>query len=192
LLAEPTPDQKGRPAVTISPRVIWYTVTGVALTLGFAWMVKAAAPPIAKGPDAAELAKAREQAKMMHAVYASTLDAMHHHFFRRERSVLPARALEDVFEEMERQSKVKARWISVNTRAMSVHHEPNSEFEKEAARALAAGKGEFEQVEGGYYRRAGAIPLAASCVGCHAGLFARETKTPRFAGLVISIPLSRK
>src|SRR4051812_13927584 len=43
------------------------------------------------------VAEARARAKLMHDIYAATLDVMHHHFFRRERSVLPARALEDVF-----------------------------------------------------------------------------------------------
>jgi hypothetical protein len=61
---------------------------------------------------------------------------------------------------MEAQSNLKAKWIAVNTKAMSIHHEPSSEFEKKVAAAIAAGKGEFALVEDGYYRRAAAIPLA--------------------------------
>jgi hypothetical protein len=34
---------------------------------------------------------------------------MHHHYFRRDGAVLPARALEDVFADVERESKIKTR-----------------------------------------------------------------------------------
>jgi len=138
------------------------------------------------------VAEARERAKLMHNIYAATLDVVHHHFFRRDRSILPARAMEDVFAEMERKSNVKAAWISVNTKAMSVHHEPKTEFEKQAAKAIAAGKGEFEVVENGYYNRAGAIPLGAGCVNCHTGFMTKTPQTQRFAGLAISVPVNEK
>lgn len=137
-------------------------------------------------------AEARERAKLMHSIYAATLDAMHHHFFRRERAVLPARAMEDVFAEMDKQSNIKAGWISVNTKAMSLHHEPKSEFEKNAAKAIAAGKGEFELIENGFYYRAGAIPLGTGCVACHTGFFSNTPQTERFAGLVISMPIKKE
>jgi hypothetical protein len=136
--------------------------------------------------------KAREQAKLMHAIYASTLEVMHHHYFRRDRAVLPARALEDVFADLERQTKVKAKWISVNAKTMNIDHEPTSDFEKNAARAIKAGKGEYEMVDGGYYYRAGAIPLTNDCVSCHTGFFAKGPQTQRFAGLVIGVPIAAK
>ena len=41
---------------------------------------------------------------------------------------------------------------------MGVNHEPRTEFEKQAAKEVPAGKEEFETVEKGYYRRAGSIP----------------------------------
>jgi hypothetical protein len=132
---------------------------------------------------------ARERAKLMHDVYAATLDVMHQRYFHDARAIVPARALEDVFSEMARQQNIGARWISVNTKPMSLHHEPKSDFEKKAAAEIAAGKNQFEQVEGGVYRRAAAIPLTGGCISCHAGLFAEAPKSPRFAGLVISIPV---
>jgi hypothetical protein len=172
-------------------------VLGLALTLH-------AGPPVAS-PDKAKsaaaetpvdervsVAEARERGKLMHKIYAATLEVMHHRYFRADRAVLPARALEDVFDEIDKQSKIKTRWIAVNTPAMSVNHEPESEFEKKAAEVLASGKTEFDRVEEGYYRRAGAIPLGAGCVGCHTKLFSTPVKTPRFAGLVISIPVKDK
>lgn len=132
---------------------------------------------------------ARDRAKVMHDIYEATLDVMHHRYFHRERSVVPARAMEDVFSEIKRQSHVDARWISVNLKAMSIDHEPASDFEKKAAREIADGKSELDVVEDGYYRRAGAIPLSSGCVSCHAGLFKEATQTPKYAALVISVPI---
>jgi len=137
--------------------------------------------------------EARERAKLLHRVYSSTLDVMHHRYFRTDRATLPARALEDVFKDIEAETNIKARWIAVNTTAMSIQHEPATEFEKKAARQIAAGESEFEQVEDGVYQRAGVIPLRAGCVTCHAGpQSAANAKLPRFAGLVIRIPVKSK
>lgn len=139
--------------------------------------------------DGAAVSRARERARLLHDVYATTLEVMHRHYFRAEKAVLPARAMEDVFEDMARLAPERARWIAVNTKAMSIQHEPKTEFERKAAAVLATGKEEFEAVEDGVYRRVGAIPLGSSCVGCHTRHFSAPTKTPRFAGLVISVPL---
>lgn len=134
-------------------------------------------------------AVARDRATTLHRVYSATLDAMHEYYFHTNRSVVPARAMEDVFGEMTEQSGIEARWISVNTPAMSLGHEPKSDFEKRSAAEIAAGKLSYEQIERGMYRRAGAVALGDSCVGCHMGHFAKPPSTPRFAGLVISIPV---
>jgi hypothetical protein len=80
----------------------------------------------------------------------------------------------------------------VNTKPMSIQHEPRTEFEKQAAKAIAAGKVEYELVENGAYYRAGAIPLGGSCVSCHTGFFSKAPQTQRFAGLVIRVPLNEK
>jgi hypothetical protein len=149
----------------------------------------------AEKPDAPRpisVAEARERAKLMHEIHAATLEALHHHFFRRERAVLPARAMEDVFAEVDRQTKIKTRWIAVNTPAMSVDHKPETEFEKEAAEELARGKPAYDRVVKGVYHRASAIPLGSGCVACHVRLAAPPTKIPRVAGLVISIPVKDK
>ncbi len=138
------------------------------------------------------VAVARERAKLMHDIYEATLDVMHRHYFRADRSVLPARAMEDVFAEMAKQSSTQTRWISVNTKAMSIHHEPESEFEKQAAKEITAGKEEFELVGKGYYQRVGRIPLGSGCVGCHSQQFSSASTSParKFAGLVIRIPVN--
>lgn len=150
-----------------------------------------AAPDTTKENERVPEAVARDRAKVMHEIYSATLDVMHHRYFHRERSVLPARAMEDIFAHIDRQSGMQARWIAVNTKAMSINHEPATPFEKQAAREIAAGKTSVDVIEDGYYRRAGAIPLDAGCVSCHGGFFKEASKTPRFAGLVISVPVLR-
>lgn len=165
---------------------------GLGAALFVLTLAPAAAPLRADGSGddrRVSVAVARDRAKLMHEVYASTLDSMHHHFFRHDRAVLPARALEDVFAQVGRRSGVEARWIAVNTPPMSVGHEAKSAFEKKAAAEIAAGKDAYEEVEGGVYRRAGAIPLGGGCVSCHTRFSTTRDKTPRFAGLVISVPV---
>lgn len=139
--------------------------------------------------DRVPVVVARDRAKTMHSVYSSTLEMLHHRYFRSDKAVLPARAMEDVFSEIKSQSKVEAQWISVNMKAMSIDHEPKTAFEKRAAKEIAAGKAEYEIVEDGYYRRAIAIPLTSGCIGCHGGMFKEVSKSPKFAGLIISVPV---
>ncbi len=140
-------------------------------------------------PERVSVAEARSQAQLKHRIYVATLDAMHHHYFHANKAVLPARAMEDVFADVARATSSKARWIAVNTQAMSVDHEPATEFEKQAAAELAKGSAEHTIVEGGYFRRAGSVPLSGGCIGCHTGNSATAAAVPRYAGLVISIPV---
>ncbi len=147
------------------------------------------ASPVDDTAQSVSLDVARDRAKLMHDIYVATMDVMHERYFHGERAFVPARAMEDVFAQMNRQSQVEARWISVNVRAMSVSHEPKTPFEKRAAEEIAGGKEAIDEIEGGFYRRAGAIPLAEGCVNCHGGFFRESSKTPKFAGLVISIPV---
>lgn len=137
------------------------------------------------------IAQARERAKLLQEVYASTLDVLHHRYFKPNLPVLPARAMEDVFSEVSRKAKVQARWLAINTKAMSIDHEPRTDFDRKAATALSRGEAVYEQVSDGVLHRVGAIPLNGGCVSCHAGLFAQASKTPRVAGLVISVPLAK-
>lgn len=139
--------------------------------------------------EPATVVAARERAAMAHVIYSTTLEIIHRHYFRKGQAVLPARAMEDVFAEVAEQSKVEGSWIAVNTKPMSIHHEPKTDFEKLAANAIAEGKEQFELVEKDFYRSARAIPLGEGCVNCHTGMFRGPAKTPRYAGLVISIPL---
>lgn len=151
-----------------------------------------AAEPHGKSAAPAERAavvSARERAALAHVIYASTMEVLHRHYFRRGQAVLPARAMEDVFAEVADQTKVEGSWIAVNTKAMSIHHEPKTDFEKQAATAIAAGEEKFEAVEKDVFRSARPIPLGEGCVNCHAGMFRSPTKTPRMAGLIVTVPL---
>jgi hypothetical protein len=132
---------------------------------------------------------ARDRAKIMHEIYASTLNVMHHRYFHGDRTMVPARAMEEIFSDIKLESRAQAKWISVNLKAMNIDHEPNNAFEKQAAKEIAAGKSEVEIIEDGYYRRAVAIRLSDGCIRCHENFFKEPTKTPKFAGLVISMPV---
>ena len=132
---------------------------------------------------------ARDRAKLLHDVYVSTLGVMHRRYFHGDRAIVPARAMEDVFADMEHQYHVEANWISVSLRAMSIDHDPETEFEKMAAGEIKSGEKEVELIDAGFYRRAVAIPLTGGCVGCHSGMLRQSTRR-LFAGLVISIPIT--
>ncbi len=133
---------------------------------------------------------AKDRARVLQNTFASTLEVMHRHYFRSDHAVLPARAMEDLFAATARESGVRARWIAVNTQPMSVQHQPRTDFERRAARELADGEETVDAVQNGYYWHAGRIPLGNGCVSCHTRLFGGTPTSPRFAGLVISIPLT--
>lgn len=137
------------------------------------------------------IATARDRAKLMQDIYVATLDTMHERYFHGDRAIVPAHAMEDIFAEIKRQSHADARWISVNMKPMSINHEPKTEFEKKAAKEIAGGKEKVEIIEDGYYRVAGAISLGDGCISCHGGLFQQPSKSPKFAGLVISVPVQQ-
>lgn len=139
---------------------------------------------------AVSLAVARDRARTMYQIYTSTLDVLHDHYFHVNRAVLPARAMEDIFSDGERQSGAKTRWIAANAKAMNVDHEPADDFEKDAAKRISSGEKIVEQIDGNIYRFAGSVPLGNSCVQCHMGTLMAPPKKPRFAGLVISIPVN--
>jgi hypothetical protein len=132
---------------------------------------------------------AKDRARLMSSIYLATLDVMHDRYFHGERAVLPARAMEDVFAEIRRQSKAEARWISASLKPMSITHEPKTAFEKKAAKEIDEGKAEVEWTEDGFYRLATPVLLGSNCVNCHGGMFKEPSKRPKYAGLIISIPV---
>ena len=135
--------------------------------------------------------EARGQARVLHDVLHSTLLIIHRKYYREDEKLpIPSSVLDDVFEEMQRDRNIKFRWISVNAEAMNIDHEPKTEFEKRAADVLSSGKKEFEQVENGIYHHVGTICLPSQCLKCH--MPNRRSTDTRFAGLIISLPVSEK
>lgn len=162
---------------------------GIFLLLLGLTMAYAADPPPKNVPPPLSLSAARERTALLHDVYSATLDVVHDRYFHGDRAVIPARALEDVFKEIERKNHTQARWISASFAPMSITHEPKTEFEKQAARRLAKGEEFVETIEDGFYRRAGQISLSGGCVSCHGGLFAASSPSAKFAGLILSVPV---
>ncbi|MFV1965664.1 MAG: DUF3365 domain-containing protein [Pirellulaceae bacterium] len=137
------------------------------------------------------LEEARGQAKLLHQTIHSTLQIVHRTYYLEDEGLpLPASTMETVFDDLARSRNIKFHWLAVNAQAMSIDHEPQDEFEKQAVKALRSGKTSFGRVEKGVYRHAGAITLFSQCLKCH--LPHRTSTDPRTAGLVITIPFQRK
>lgn len=149
-----------------------------------------AAAADADSGTATNVAAARQEAMLLQKTYISTLQMMHRRYFDEdERHPIPARTLEEVFEEVDRGTERKSRWIAVNTPAMNIDHEPQPGFETAAVEALSEGKTSFEQVEDGVYRRAGVVPLTGGCLKCHVSSLSKQVTQPKVAGFVIAIPV---
>lgn len=136
------------------------------------------------------LETARDRAGLMHDIYLAALQSMHHRYFHGDRATVPARAMEDVFSRIEKQHQLQSRWISASLSPMSINHEPKTPFEKRAAEKIARGEELVETIEDGYYRRAGSVALTGGCISCHAGMFTSTSTSPKFAGLIISVPVT--
>jgi len=137
------------------------------------------------------LDEARSRAKLMNTIYVATLDTMHHRYFHGDRAIVPARAMEDIFKDLEAETHTQARWISASLKPMSIDHTPKTDFEKRAAAKIADGEKMVETIEQGFYRRAGSISLNGGCIHCHAGVFGKPSTSSKFAGLIISIPINK-
>lgn len=137
------------------------------------------------------LESARHQAKVLHTAMHSTLQVVHHQYYREDEGLpIPARTLKDVFAELEKEHHIKLRWLAVEGQAMNTAHKPQDSFENEAVNALKSGRREFERVEHGVYRRAGSITLLNHCLKCHVP--DRKSTEARTAGLVIAIPIEER
>ncbi len=63
---------------------------------------------------------ARDRATVTQDIYAATLRMLHQRYFHQDKRVLPARAMQDIFDDIENQSSVKARWISASFKPLSI------------------------------------------------------------------------
>lgn len=139
---------------------------------------------------AATVEEARARARILHEAFHGALQVMHRDFFDEDDAhLLPSGSLEDVFKELERSYNVQVRWLAVNAKAMNVDHKPNSDTEKKAVKALAAGKQAYELATEREYLHVGTIRLASQCLKCH--LPHRTSTEDRAAALSIKMPLKR-
>ena len=136
------------------------------------------------------LKQAQQQAKILHDTFHITLQVVHRQYFRQDDKVqIPSRTLDTVFERLSEKHNIKFNWISVNAQAMNIDHEPETKFQKAAAKAIASGKESYEQIEDNVYRSAGRIQLLNQCLKCH--LPDRTSTKTRFAALIISMKLKK-
>ena len=136
----------------------------------------------------ASVSEARDRARLLHEMIHGSLQIMHRDFFDDEDpSAIPSASLEDVFHEMSRTFQVDIKWLNVNTDVVNVDHQPENEFEQDAAKRLALGDEFFEGQGEGRYRFAGAIRLRSECLKCHVKM--RRSNKDRTAGLIITMPI---
>ena len=146
-------------------------------------------PPEPPPQQSSAVAVAQTQADLLHQTLTATLSVIHRSYFKDGDTLpVPSRALEGVFYRLKRNANIEARWMAVNTPAMSLQHKPRNAFEKRAAAALARGQRTFVQVDQGHLRHAGAITLFSSCLKCHSTAAPGKKRNP-VAALVISVPL---
>ena len=165
--------------------------TFAALTLAASLLATSAgAEPAADANKLPTVEEARGRARLLHETMHATLQIVHHEYYREDEGLtIPAATLKRVFPELASRQKLELRWLAVDAQAMNVDHKPRDEFEKQAVQELASGKDEFERVENGVYRRAGAITLTSDCLKCHSPN--RTSNKDRSAGLVITIPVAK-
>lgn len=183
-------------------RMRFWLLAGSAMTCG--WIVSAWARENAVEDAAADskkvqteavsespsnLMEARNRARLLHDALHGTLQTVHRDYYRENEGLkIPAATLKGVFEDLSKSRGVELRWLAIDARAMNVDHEPQSDFDKEAVKAIHGGKEFHEAVDGGRYRYAGAIVLHAECLKCH--LPARSSNKARSAALVITMPIA--
>lgn len=172
----------------------WWMV-GMITMIDFASTVVAddssALPPAAGFQPASASDEARMRAKMLHELVRGSLQVMHRDFFDEDNArAIPSASLEDVFREMHRSYSVKMKWLTVDADVVNVDHQAETQFEKNAVEALAAGKPFAEEVTAEHYHFAGPIRLGSQCLKCH--LKRRTSNHDRTSALVITLPLADK
>lgn len=146
-------------------------------------------PVNAGKPAVASIETARQIATILHESMHSALQITHDRYYREDEGLMiPAAALQEVFDEIESKRKITLRWLVVEGQAMNIDHEANDDFEKAAVKALISGKASHEETTATIYRRAAPITLSNHCLKCHVP--DRRNTNDRKAGLIVSIPIA--
>ncbi|HET6424896.1 MAG TPA: DUF3365 domain-containing protein [Planctomycetaceae bacterium] len=166
----------------------------LAMFLTTAWLTSAVSQEPARDSETPRpvarhsVEEAQRLAAALHSSMHATIQVVHHRYYREDQGLpIPAAVLKDVFTDIEDEQGIKLRWLVVEGQAMNVDHKPQGKFENDAVAALKTGKLEFDAVENGVYRRAGAITLSSDCLKCHVP--DRKNTKNRTAGLLISVPV---
>ena len=138
----------------------------------------------------ASVDEARARARLLHETIRGALQVMHRDFFGNGEDDLnlPSQSLDDVFLAVAEIWGVEIQWLGVNA-TKGASHEPDDDFEKAAAKALAAGEKEYEAVERGKFRYVGSIQIRNQCLKCHVPN--RTSLEDRVGGLAFRIPLKK-
>lgn len=152
-------------------------------------LLLAAIPATYKPGSTPDITAQRQQAEVLHSAMHSALRVVHDRYYREDEALMiPAAALKEVFNDVEKKHHVQFRWLVVEGQAMNVDHAAKTDFEKAAVQALKSGKGFLETTESDMYRRAAPIALNNHCLKCH--MPDRKSTRDRTAGLIISVPLA--
>lgn len=181
-------------------------VTLSLVLCGVAWKISAiqseepaTTPPIAETgksdpnakPQLVTVDEARRQAKLLHTAMHTTLQLVHHRYYREDEGLpIPAAVVDEAFTDIATEHPIKLQWLVVEGQAMNTDHKARSDFEHAAVSALKSGAASHEEVDSGTYRHAGPITLTNHCLKCHVP--DRKSTANRTAGLIISIPVKQE
>ncbi len=102
--------------------------------------------------------QARRQAEILHDTLHSTLQVVHHRYYREDEGLLlPAAALREIFADVEKRQKIELHWLAVEGEVMNTDHRARDEFEQAAVTALKADRPFHEEVTEKAYRGPGRL-----------------------------------
>lgn len=124
------------------------------------------------GPDKAAVERAREQAKMLDALYKTAVVGITKTYVNQQADVPAAVVAAEVFDAMKKGKFHDAKLIDASGKPKNKENVASTPFEKKAVEAIQGGKQYFEEVgekDGKPVFRAGTIVPAVmkQCAACH-------------------------
>lgn len=133
--------------------------------------------------------EARGRAEILHEVMHEMLLSVHENYYREDEGLLiPATALNAVFDRIGKKQKIQIRWLAVDAEPMNVGHRPQTDFDHAAVKALKNGQPSYENTVEQTFEYAGPIRLSSECLKCHVPN--RTNLRDRLAAIVISMPVT--
>jgi Protein of unknown function (DUF3365) len=127
----------------------------------------------AKTPSPASLDRARREVRLLDDIYKTAIVLITKHYVEEKSSLAAGEAFKLLFQSMDEKGWHEVRLIDAAGEPINDDNKPSDDFEREAVKALLAGKSTFEKVEtkdgAQYLRVATPIPLVMEkCTLCHA------------------------